>query len=195
LPTGPFASLPIHAAGIYDAPDSECTSDYVISSYTSTLSALLAPSPHAPEHFKVLAVIQPVTNEQAPLPYTIDELQKIEAHVPNECLIRRGVPGAPTYVTEVLADIPTASIVHLACHGVQDVWNPLNSALLLEDGRLRVSQLMELDMPNASLVFLSACQTAMVGDDLPDESMHLAATLLFSGFRGAVATMWWVHSF
>ena len=27
-------------------------------------------------------------------------------------------------------------------------------------------------------------------EDLPDEAMHLGATLLFAGFRGAVATMW-----
>ena len=46
-------------------------------------------------------------------------------------------------------------------------------------------------MPNASLAFLSACETAMGAEDLPDEAMHLAASLLFAGFGGVVATMWY----
>jgi len=46
------------------------------------------------------------------------------------------------------------------------------------------------DMPNASLAFLSACQTAMGDENLPDKAFHLAAALLFAGFRGTVATMW-----
>jgi CHAT domain-containing protein len=41
-----------------------------------------------------------------------------------------------------------------------------------------------------SLAFLSACETAKGDKTIPDEAMHLAATLLFAGFRGVVATMW-----
>ncbi|KAJ7123558.1 hypothetical protein C8R44DRAFT_784007, partial [Mycena epipterygia] len=41
-----------------------------------------------------------------------------------------------------------------------------------------------------TLAFLSACETAKGDDTVPDEAMHLAATLLFAGFRGVVATMW-----
>ena len=48
-------------------------------------------------------------------------------------------------------------------------------------------------MPKARLIFLSACQTAMGDEDLPDESLHLAATMLFTGFHGAIATMWCVR--
>ena len=50
---------------------------------------------------------------------------------------------------------------------------------------------MKQPMPNASLAFLSACETAMGADELSDEAMHLAASLLFAGFRGVVATMWY----
>ncbi|KAF7358015.1 CHAT domain-containing protein [Mycena venus] len=41
-----------------------------------------------------------------------------------------------------------------------------------------------------SLAFLSACETAKGDKSVPDEALHLAATLLFTGFRGVVATMW-----
>ncbi|KAJ7603472.1 hypothetical protein DFH06DRAFT_1022192 [Mycena polygramma] len=43
-----------------------------------------------------------------------------------------------------------------------------------------------------ALAFLSACETAKGDETVPDEAMHrdLAATLLFAGFHGVVATMW-----
>ena len=86
--------------------------------------------------------------------------------------------------------LPTASIAHFACHGHQNTQNPLESGLLLQDGQLKVSQIMQQSIPNASLAFLSACETAMGDENLPDEMIHLGATLLFSGFRGVIATMW-----
>jgi CHAT domain-containing protein len=69
--------------------------------------------------------------------------------------------------------------------------NPLESALLLEnDEKLSVERIMQHDMRNAELAFLCACETAMGKRDIPDESMHLGAALLFAGFKGVVATRW-----
>jgi CHAT domain-containing protein len=103
--------------------------------------------------------------------------------------MKYGTPEAPACIDKILLDVPAASIVHLACHGQQNS-NPLDSALILDDGLLTVAQLMQLSLQNASLVFLSACETAMGDAKLPDEVIHLAAALLFVGFRGAVGTMW-----
>ena len=43
---------------------------------------------------------------------------------------------------------------------------------------------------NAELAFLSACQTAVGDEKIPEESAHLAAGMLAVGFKGVVATMW-----
>ena len=93
-------------------------------------------------------------------------------------------------VGDVISHLPAISIAHFACHGQQNIQNPLESALLLQDGQLKVSQMMQESMPDASLAFLSACETAMGDENLPDEVIHLGSTLLFAGFRGVVATMW-----
>ena len=93
-------------------------------------------------------------------------------------------------VKEVISHLPEVSIAHFACHGEQNIQNPLESALLLQDGPLKISHIMQKPMPNASLAFLSACETAMGDENLPDEVIHLGATLLFAGFGGVVATMW-----
>lgn len=43
---------------------------------------------------------------------------------------------------------------------------------------------MHQHMPNAWLAFLSPCQSATGDGKLPDEAIHLAAAMLFTGFRG-----------
>jgi CHAT domain-containing protein len=136
----------------------------------------------------MMAVIQPDTPESGikSLPSTLEELSKIEAHVPDENLVTL-LRGS---VEDTLSYLPVVSMAHFACHGQQHPANPLESALLLQDGPLKISQIMQKPMPNASLAFLSACETAMGDKNLPDEVIHLGASLLFAGFRGVVATMW-----
>ncbi|KIM78157.1 hypothetical protein PILCRDRAFT_11383 [Piloderma croceum F 1598] len=131
-----------------------------------------------------MAVIQPQT-----LPYANQESENIAARVPNDCLVKLGTPEALATVNEVISHLLATSITHFACHGEQNKHNPLDSSLILEDGHLKVSQIMQQSTPNALLAFFCACETAMGHEDLPDEAMHIGATLQFAGFRGAVATM------
>jgi CHAT domain-containing protein len=92
---------------------------------------------------------------------------------------------------EVMQD---ASIVHIACHGKQDPENALRSGFCLGDGRLTISNLMELKLDNPYLAFLSACETAQGDKAQPDQVMHLAAGMMFAGFKTVIATMWYVPS-
>jgi CHAT domain-containing protein len=190
-PTGPVTFLPLHAAGIYSRENSDCVSDYVISSYTPTFNALLAPPPRSTPDFKVMVAIQPEAPGSLPLNYTRKELLVVERIVPNQHLIKLGIKDVPASIENVISHLSEVSIAHFACHGKQNVANPLESCLIVDGGvKLKISQLMAKPMPKASLVFLSACETAMGVEDLPDEAMHLAASMLFAGFRGAVATLW-----
>jgi hypothetical protein len=86
-----------------------------------------------------------------------------------------------------------ANIVHLACHGIQDDNNATRSGFCLGDGRLTIVKLTELKLDNAFLAFLSACETAKGNKEQPDQAMHLAAAMLFSGFKSVIATMWYVN--
>ncbi|KAJ7160671.1 tetratricopeptide repeat-containing protein [Mycena crocata] len=198
-PTGPFAFLPIHAAGLYDSASPICSvADYVVSSYTPTLTALLFPNHprFGPNRLpKTTAVAQPTTPMFASLPGTILELRRIEEKVPKKWVT---ILESPTSVDTVLQHLHSSSIIHFACHGVQDTDQPLRSALLVGGHQLTVSQIMERSggshngptPRDMGLAFLSACQTAAGDQNLPDESLHLAATLLFAGYRSVVATMW-----
>jgi CHAT domain-containing protein len=186
-PTGLFNFLPIHAAGHYnDELSNECASDYFVSSYTPTIGALLLhDSPPSAEPFKMMVVI-----ESSQLPSTKTELKVIEQHVPSDMLIKVGVAGRPAEVEAVVSLLPSTSVVHFACHGMQDRAKPLDSGLKLNDGLLRISRIMKETITNKSLAFLCACETAMGDEVLPDEAMSLGASLLFSGFHRVIATMW-----
>jgi CHAT domain-containing protein len=82
-----------------------------------------------------------------------------------------------------------ANILHLACHGVQAA-QPLESCFVLADGKLTIGDLMKLDLPQATFAFLSACQTAKSNHNHADQTVHLAASMLFCGFRSVVGTLW-----
>jgi CHAT domain-containing protein len=43
---------------------------------------------------------------------------------------------------------------------------------------------------NAGLAFLSACETAMGDQTLPEESVHLTSAMLAAGFPSVIGTMW-----
>jgi CHAT domain-containing protein len=95
-----------------------------------------------------------------------------------------------TTVEDTSTAMTRANIVHLACHGVQDDADATKSGFCLGDGRLTISHLMNLHIEDGFLAFLSACETAKGSKAQPDQAMHLAAAMLFVGFKTVIATMW-----
>ncbi|KAF8604318.1 hypothetical protein BDV93DRAFT_555591 [Ceratobasidium sp. AG-I] len=79
--TGPLAFLPLHAAGCYSIPDARVY-NYVTSSYTPTLSALLSPIRSTREFQGILAVGQTDTPGFHPLPGTA----KGDSNLPDEAV-------------------------------------------------------------------------------------------------------------
>ena len=187
--TGFLTFLPIHAAGIYGekAFTGSKLSDFVVSSYTPTLSSLIADAyPATLPNRQVLAVALPV---ESGLPGTGRELDCIANRV-GSSNVKKLVESEAT-LENVIAGLKESSFVHFACHGVQDATNPNESALLLaESSRLTISRLNGLSLPHAQLAFLSACQTATGDETLVQEAVHLAAGMLSAGYRGVIATMW-----
>lgn len=196
-PTGHFASLPLHAAGIYSSSTSECSSDYVVASYTPTLTALLRAQrdqlfTHVRDANLVLMSsaitssddFRVLPNVETEIHHVVNIAEKAGTH--HHILSQAGATNA-----EMAEALKSASIFHLACHGKQDVVQPLQSAFHLSgDRRLTIADLMDLDLKHAHLAFLSACETAKGDSEQPDQAIHLAATMLFVGFRSVVGTMW-----
>ncbi|KAG1849469.1 CHAT domain-containing protein [Suillus subluteus] len=60
----------------------------------------------------------------------------------------------------------------------------------MKDKPLTLLDIMEKDIPHAEFAFLSACHTAVGDEETPDEVIHLAAGLQFSGFKSVIGTLW-----
>ncbi|KAG2099134.1 CHAT domain-containing protein, partial [Suillus cothurnatus] len=60
----------------------------------------------------------------------------------------------------------------------------------MRDEHLTLLDIMERDIPHAEFAFLSACHTAVGDEETPDEVIHLAAGLQFSGFKSVIGTLW-----
>jgi CHAT domain-containing protein len=111
---------------------------------------------------------------------------------------RRHVPEQQHAVLEdregtkdrVIMEMTESSWVHLACHGIQRPDERINSSLIFEDGHLTLLEVTKLDLANAEVAFLSACQTTTGGEKLSEEAVHIAGGMLLAGYRGVVATMW-----
>jgi CHAT domain-containing protein len=93
-------------------------------------------------------------------------------------------------ISKAVYALQSANLIHIICHGVQNMSDPLSSGFCLADGDLTVSRLAELNLKDAFFAFLSACETAKGDQDHPDQTVHLAATMLVVGFKSIVATMW-----
>ncbi|KAJ6552853.1 CHAT domain-containing protein [Mycena capillaripes] len=197
--TGVWTAFPIHAAGIYGEDGADCVLDYVVSSYTPTVTALLDPPTQNADQFNMTAIIESNAPDFPRLPGARAELTKITDRIPNNWLTVVGGTGtARATVATSLLHLRHSSIVHFACHGVQDLTQPLDSGLILSDGCLKISEIMRKPESSTSespprirsLAFLNACETAKGDFGSVNEAMHLAAGPLFAGFSGVVGTMW-----
>ncbi|MBM4459648.1 MAG: CHAT domain-containing protein [Chloroflexi bacterium] len=84
---------------------------------------------------------------------------------------------------------PAAGILHLATHGVFRQDNPLFSALRLADGWLTLADVERMDLRQASLVTLSACETG-AGDLRGGDLFGLSQAFLAAGAASLVASLW-----
>ncbi|KAG1888265.1 CHAT domain-containing protein [Suillus subluteus] len=124
------------------------------------------------------------------------ELSTVESEIE---LVRSLVPtmASPTTLSGdaatragALETLRSNTWVHLACHGKQDHDQPYYSHFAMKDEPLTLLDIMENDAPQAEFAFLSACHTAAGDEDTPDEVIHLAAGLQFSGFKSVIGTLW-----
>ena len=195
--TGPLASLPLHAAGIY-GPDIQspgsCVSDYVVSSYTPTVSALLekvkTSSTRRSSSSKVLLVSQPYTLDLPRIPGTIREIDTVCQKVGSDTCKYLRLDGHLATVGRVKEAMTSHQWVPLACHASQNIHDSLKSGFFLDDGPLELSEIMKQNLLHCELAFLSACQTSTGDEKLSEEAVHLAAGMLAAGYQGVVATMW-----
>ncbi|KAF6753791.1 CHAT domain-containing protein [Ephemerocybe angulata] len=193
-PTGAMSFLPLHAAGIYTGSKSESILDYAVSSYTPTVTAISNRVRNYRAIDKSVSGLFLTSQPNAPgatsIPGTTQEAQSIQSlAVENGARVLK-LEGSDVTAGDCLKHMENFSSVHLACHASQDAADPLQSRFLLHMGSLNLATILQSNLKNADLAFLSACQTSTGEEKLSDEAVHLAAGMLAAGYRRVVATMW-----
>ena len=200
---GIASSLPFHAAGVHSKGSTENTFNHAISSYTPTIKALsyarnrtqstlrsVKKGKH--ENPKLLLVSMLETPGQSSLPGVAREMLEIQTSFRSKFEITH--LAQPT-AEIVLESLDTFDMVHFACHALSDLRDPSNSHLLLQgvgkpDG-LSVRSILDMDLHNAKIAYLSACSTAESKvAKLADEVIHLASAFQVAGFGHVVGAMW-----
>ena len=190
-PTGVFCSLPLHAMGPIPSDDGKelYFSDLYISSYTSSLSALIESQKRgslleASDRSKpsILLVAQPDT-----LPGAFGEINAIQTtRTQVKTLI--SAMATPEAVIKGLKDHRFA---HFVCHGLLEIEKPFDASLELHKANLTLLEIVRSQLPAAEFAFLAACHTAELTEgSVADEGLHLAASMQYCGFRSVVGTMW-----
>ncbi|KAG1883329.1 CHAT domain-containing protein [Suillus subluteus] len=197
-PTAAFTSIPLHAAHPFqtkaDGSGKEpCLEDLYICSYTPTLSALIRSrqmmKQRVPPSFVAIGQGQPGAGKGKALLAVDSELEFVRKLVPATAN-GTTISGDAATRWGALEALQLSTWVHLACHGKQDPAQPYNSHFVMRDQPLTLLDIMDRDIPYAEFAFLSACHTAVGDKETPDEVIHLAAGLQFSGFKSVIGTLW-----
>ncbi|KAG2110032.1 CHAT domain-containing protein [Suillus cothurnatus] len=196
-PTAAFTSIPLHAANPFltkpDRSKEPCLEDLYICSYTPTLSALVRSrklmKKRVPPSFVAIGQGQPGAGKGKDLLAVDSELELVHKLAPATAN-RTTISGDTATRAGALEALQQNTWVHLACHGKQDRMQPYDSHFVMKDKHLTLLDIMERDIPHAEFAFLSACHTAVGDEETPDEVIHLAAGLQFSGFKSVIGTLW-----
>jgi CHAT domain-containing protein/Tfp pilus assembly protein PilF len=192
VPHGPLNYLPFQtlmpAPGRYliqDAPIYYYSSASLMQ-FTRAKTAGGAPSPFAIGNPDLR---DPTLN----LRYAEREVRAIASLFPGAILVTRGEATE----TRAREHGGQHAILHFATHAELDGEDPLGSALRLapspgEDGRLEVQEIFALDL-NASLVVLSACETALGELKRGDEITGLTRAFIYAGTPSIITTLWKVN--
>lgn len=199
IPTGLLSRLPLHAAGRHRRKSPEAVLDRVISSYSSSIKALVYARQNAVQKDLGTSAHRAVLVSMRKTPGVSDllcaeqEIEVIDRIVP--LTVHRESLVQPRK-REILKALGTCTIFHFAGHGRSHPLDPSKSCLLLQNWRddpLTVKDLAGLKLHTKSpwLSYLSACSTGeSEAEQLQDETIHLVSACQLAGFPHVVGSLW-----
>lgn len=139
IPTGALSYFPIHAAGFYTKGSTKAVLDRVMSSYASSVNALIygcrhsleRPAGSGLEHALLVAMQEtPSLVGDSALPFATNEVEMLVDFCPPLHLY---AVAPPRRKEEVLVHLQACKIFHFAGHGRSDHLDPARSCLLLDN--------------------------------------------------------------
>jgi CHAT domain-containing protein len=203
IPNGYLSLLPLHAAWTED-PHDPCGRQYAIDrihfTYAPNAKSLLSAQSIAAGASKAIATktirnaILAIDNPKQDLPSAQREIQQITSHFQQSTILS----GDQAQAAVILDRLPNYQYIHLACHGIANLNEPLKSGLQMSDRLLTLREFLALKLGEDNnngvrLAVLSACETGLPGAENTDEAISLPTGLLQAGVAGIIASLWAVE--
>lgn len=197
--TGLLGLVPLHALQWDSGSGPQCLLDEVEIVYAPSALSRRVCQKRAAERAvrprRVLAVGNPLP-QKPPLPGAEREARMVaELFDPADAEL---LVGSQATKTAILTALPTATHVHLACHGSAS-WpeDILSAHLLAAHGEpITAREILALSDFEPQLVVASACQTGVLqGYDTADQALSLGTAFLGAGAAATVATLWPVDDY
>ena len=188
VPSGVLALLPLHAAwhdDEYAITGRRYAIDDALVTFTPSAQALRHTIARTVESAQptILAVYDPDPG----LPNTLREVHDAVSWFTRRCELSKHEATLDT----VRAELAQYSVIHFSCHGSADLADPLRSGLAAaSDGRLTLAHVLDQRLPHTRLAILSACETAVVGTNVPDEVVGLPTGFVQAGAQGVIGSLW-----
>ncbi|KAG1812096.1 CHAT domain-containing protein [Suillus subaureus] len=189
-PTAEFTLLPLHAAGPYE-PKNHNFSHFYVSSYTPTLATLIRARRQgsrdtSAQHFVAIGQASP---DGAKGLWCVAAELGIVAQRVAPFLSFTSLADSNATVQRAFDTLSQKQWLHLACHGMPNREEPFESSFAMYDGSLMIRDIIRTRLQDPEFAFLSACHTTVSDKKSPDEAIHLAAAMQFSGFRSVIGSM------
>jgi len=195
IPVGPLGLLPLHAARTLDRSKRggwRYVLDHLAVSYAPSARTLAVAHRQATTagQDSLLAVAEPRPSTLPPLRAATLEIHAASKHFGTRATL---LTAENATREKVLDALPRYAVQHFACHGRTDPVRPLDSALFLAaDQPLTLRDILTTRLAEVRLVVLSACETALPDQELPDEVIGFTTGMLQAGAAGVIGSLWQV---
>jgi CHAT domain-containing protein len=198
VPVGLLGRVPLHALTWDDQDGCRCLLDDFAVSYAPSAYVRVGCTVRAAERDgfpRLLAVGNPLPQSN-PLPDAEREARLVAEILPaDDAVVLLGEAASKEAVMQAM---PSASHIHLSCHGMASGdTRAFDSALFFaHDRAASASEILDLQLARTRLVIASACQTGVIaGHEATDEALALSTVFLGAGAAGVIASLWSVEDY
>jgi len=191
IPCGLLGLLPLHASWTADQKENDkrrYAMEQLRLGYAPNARALLAAFQSDKFEGNTLLVISdPRPTSEPLLKYAHYETRAAASNFRQHKLLRH----SKATCASVTALLPQYEAVHFACHAAAHTADTQRSGFILAgDEVLTIDALRHCRLMKTRLAVLSACETAVQGEELPDEVISLASVFLQTGVDAVIASLW-----
>jgi CHAT domain-containing protein len=195
---GLLGRVPLHALTWTTRDGSRCLLDELTVSYVPSAYVRRGCAGRASDRggFKRLLAVGNPLPQSNPLPDAEREARLVAEILPADSSVV--LLGEAATKEAVMQTMPSASHIHLSCHGAASGdTRAFDSALYFAYDRVAsATEILDLQLARTRLVVASACQTGLIaGHEANDEALALSTVFLGAGAAGVIASLWSVDDY